>query len=358
MQHLTKRERITLLMIRGWGAAVQPYRTVINLFNETFRADRTGIAISTARNLVTKFEQTGTIDDMPKSGRPKSATNDDTSLDVLLSFTEDPHSSTRRISQQHNISKSSVHNVLKYANFHPFKVTLIHKLNEDDFDRRVEFCDDMMTRTVQNPNFPSNIVFSDEATFQFDGTCNRHNCRYWAETNPHWAREDKSQYPEKLNVWAGIFNNRIVGPFFIDGNLNAENYEEMLRNQIVPAIRRIAGDNFMNTWFQQDGAPAHYARDVRNLLDAVFVNRWIGRRGTIEWPARSPDLTPLDYFYWGYLKDRVYKTKPRNLVELRERIELESANISPEAIENVVNAFYHRLAYCQEVNGEQFEHLR
>ncbi|XP_014487594.1 PREDICTED: uncharacterized protein LOC106751251, partial [Dinoponera quadriceps] len=107
-----------------------------------------------------------------------------------------------------------------------------------------------------------------------------------------------------------------------------------------------------------DGAAAHYARDVRAYLDTVFINRWIGRRGTIEWPARSPGLTPLDYFCWGYLKDRVYKTKPQNLDKLQQRIVNESALIPTEIIKKAVGAFYHRLGYCQEVNGEQFEHLR
>jgi len=140
--------------------------------------------------------------------------------------------------------------------------------------------------------------------------------------------------------------------------LTAEKYEDMLRNQIVPAIREIAGDNFEDIWFQQDGAASHYGQDVRAYLDTVFRDRWIGRRGTIEWPARSPDLTPLDYFFLGYLKDRVYRTKPQNLAELQQRIVDESALIPIEIIGNAVGAFYQRLAYCQEVNGEQLEHLR
>ncbi|EFN62853.1 hypothetical protein EAG_00005, partial [Camponotus floridanus] len=66
--------------------------------------------------------------------------------------------------------------------------------------------------------------------------------------------EAHTQYPEKCNVWAGILNNQIIGPFFIEGNLTAAKYEEMLRNEIVPAVRQIVGDNFAQTWFQQDGA--------------------------------------------------------------------------------------------------------
>ena len=44
--------------------------------------------------------------------------------------------------------------------------------------------------------------------------------------------------------------------------------------------------------FQQDGATAHYAVSIRKWLDEHFPDRWIGHRGFVEWPARSPDLTP------------------------------------------------------------------
>lgn len=41
-------------------------------------------------------------------------------------------------------------------------------------------------------------------------------------------REDHTPYPQKVNVWVGIFNGRPVGPFFIEGNLTAQVYEAML----------------------------------------------------------------------------------------------------------------------------------
>lgn len=132
--------------------------------------------------------------------------------------------------------------------------------------------------------------------------------RYWADENPHWMRDCNTQYPQKVNVWAGILCNRIVGPFFIDGNLNAQKYVNMLNDEIIPAIQEIVEHAFDHVWFQQDGAQMHYALIVRNLLNNIFPRRWIGRRGALEWPPRSPNLT-LDFFYWGYLKSKVY-TKP------------------------------------------------
>ncbi|CAH0395505.1 unnamed protein product [Bemisia tabaci] len=71
--------------------------------------------------------------------------------------------------------------------------------------------------------------------------------------------------------------------------------------------------------FQQDGAPPHYALAVRAYLHNEFPGRWIGRRGPIEWPPRSPDLSPLDFFLWGHLISVIYQTTPANLAELRQR---------------------------------------
>ena len=48
--------------------------------------------------------------------------------------------------------------------------------------------------------------------------------------------------------------------------------------------------------FHQDGAAAHYSLRVRTWLHNKRPENWIGRGGPVEWPARSPDLTPCDFF--------------------------------------------------------------
>lgn len=59
----------------------------------------------------------------------------------------------------------------------------------------------------------------------------------------------------------------------------------------------------------------------------------------------------------GYLKDKVYNTKPQALDDLQNRIKIEIAEILDETLGNSGNSFHHRLACCQEVGGYQFEHL-
>lgn len=205
------------------------------------------------------------------------------------------------ISRAIGVSSSTVFRVLHKFKYHPYKVKLVQELNEDDFDRRLEFCESMTQFINNNPQLLNNICFSDECSFSLNGLVNRHNCRYWAESDPHIMREFHTQHPQKLNVWCGILGDHIVGPFFINGNLNGESYLELLREGVDPRITTIIenDDNLSEDLlvFQQDGAPPHYAMPVRQFLNETFPARWIGRRGQMmEWPPRSLDLTPLGFF--------------------------------------------------------------
>ncbi|GBP39652.1 hypothetical protein EVAR_25476_1 [Eumeta japonica] len=79
--------------------------------------------------------------------------------------------------------------------------------------------------------------------------------------------------------------------------------------------------------------------------------------GTISWPARSPDLNPLDVFYWGVLKEKVYSKPIESVAELRERISQAAEDInSPGYAQLITRSFLRRCRACIEADGKQFEH--
>lgn len=120
--------------------------------------------------------------------------------------------------------------ILKFIKFYPYKVKLVQKLNDDYPDRHLEFCDLMMGRIDAYQTSCLISFFSEEATFELSSQVNRHNFRYWSDSNPHWA---------------DILNDVLIGPIFIDGNLTAEKYKAILREPILPAIRQVTGENFV-----------------------------------------------------------------------------------------------------------------
>ncbi len=107
--------------------------------------------------------------------------------------------------------------------------------------------------------------------------------------------------------------------------------------------------------FQQDSAPPHFSKEVREWLNKNLNDRWIGRGGPISWAPRSPDLTTLDFYLWGYIKSNVYKTKVEDICQLKNRIEKEIKAIKKETLQNVFNDILKRLKFCIDVNGNTFE---
>ena len=93
----------------------------------------------------------------------------------------------------------------------------------------------------------------------------------------------------------------------------------------VFAIPQLETDN--DIWMQ-DCAPPHYCKIVRDLDDTFEM--CIGKRETIEWPPRSPDLPLCDYLIWGILKERVNSQGVCTKAGLRERINAEFAALNNE----------------------------
>ncbi|GFV24666.1 transposable element Tc3 transposase [Trichonephila clavipes] len=107
----------------------------------------------------------------------------------------------------------------------------------------------------------------------------------------------------------------------------------------------------MELWFQQDGATCHTARATIDLLKDTFGDRLISRFGPVNWRPRSCDLTPLDYFLWGYVKSLVYADKPQTLDHLEDNIRRVIADIRPQMLEKVIENWTSRLDCIRASRG-------
>ena len=75
-----------------------------------------------------------------------------------------------------------------------------------------------------------------------------------------------------------------------------------------------------NIQFQLDGAACHTAKAALDFLRTVFEERIISRRADVVWPTQNCNLTPLDYYLWGAVKDKYYAYKPETIDALRNNI--------------------------------------
>ncbi|GFT31814.1 hypothetical protein TNCV_2035471 [Trichonephila clavipes] len=104
----------------------------------------------------------------------------------------------------------------------------------------------------------------------------------------------------------------------------------MITNFFIPELNN---HDVQELWFEQNGATCHTARATIDLLKDTFGDRLSSRFGPVNWPPRSCDLTPLDYFLWGYVKSLVYADKPQTLDHLEDNIRRVTADIRPQMLE-------------------------
>ncbi|GFV57474.1 DUF4817 domain-containing protein [Trichonephila clavipes] len=137
------------------------------------------------------------------------------------------------------------------------------------------------------PDFHKRILFSDEAHFWLNGYVNKQNCRIWSEGNPQ-----NTVTSRKLTVWCALWAGGII-------------------------------------------------RSSKTMKATTPVN----------WPPRSCDLTPLDYFLW------VYADKPQTLDHLEDNIRHVIADIRPQMLEKVIENWTSRLDYIQSIRGSRMPEI-
>ena len=344
-------EYVDMLLVLG--ECHRNYRRAAILFEERYSIRKSHMAF---KRLEMRLRNTGRVSNISRT-RAAPVVNE-VNRNIVLNIIEGDHEvSSRQISADTGISQRSVLRILHKNKWHPYHVTLIHDLSTQDFHLRKEFCIWIQNKIRRSRSFLKNVLFSDEAIFRSNGNVNRHNLHYWSQDNPRWSRNVDNQHRWSLNVWCGLIDNCVIGPYFFEEKLTGKIYADFLMYELPLLVENVSERTLLRMWFQQDGAPPHYANISRNVANQLFGDKWIGRGGPIAWPPRSPDLTPLDFFLWGHLKNIVMSKVPTTKEDMKERIVAACRSVTPEMLRRVRESVQKRLQKCIEVDGRQFEHL-
>ncbi|GFU41513.1 DUF4817 domain-containing protein [Trichonephila clavipes] len=173
----------------------------------------------------------------------------------------------------------------------------------------------------------------------------------------------ENRAPSESQVLPLIFNKLgkyvfsaggIIGPYFLKNDeghnvtVNGDRYRAMITNFFIPELDN---HDVQELLFQQDGATCHTARATIDLLKDTFGDRLISLFEPVNWPPRSCDLTPVDYFLWGYVKSLVYANKPQTLDHLEDNLRRVIADIRPQMLEKVIENWTSSLDYIRASRG-------
>lgn len=355
MNSFSKEEKVNFIK---WYYSGLSFRDIRATF-PAFYPERPIPSLNTLHRIVSYFETNGTVNQMCKCQNERAGASLEKVEAILLSVEENKNVSLREMGKNLGMHFTTAQKILKTQSprVRSYKYQRHQEIFEEDKEKRMQFCETIMEMANADRNFVSRILFTDETRFSLSGKPNRQNYRYWSTQNQRLILQTHTQYRNSVNVWAGILGPHIIGPFFLPDRLTGAAYLNLLQEEVGPAINEMEID--YQFWYQHDGCPAHHTRDVVDYLNNTFPNRWIGRSGEINWPGRSPDLSPNDFFLWGHLHDRLYyggKTY-ENLDALKAAIIAECGQVSCYQLAASRRNFYDRLGYCSAVDGDLFEHL-
>ncbi len=227
---------------------------------------------------------------------------------------------------------------------------------------RLEFCHWFIQNCKEDQTFLSNLITSDEAIFSLNSEVNTHNVINYSpygQGHPDGHYIHRQQGAGQVLVWIGLTGDgRILGPHFVNGNLDSREYLRIIRYNVIQREFAALDINQENVWWQQDGAPAHTSNQTMQYLHGRFPGKVISKRGDFLWPPRSPDLAILDFFLWGYLKTKIWDVQrnmqPTTIDQLKNAIRRQCRDIPRDFI---LNAFQGMLARCNKCINAQGHHF-
>ncbi|KAJ4442082.1 hypothetical protein ANN_11948 [Periplaneta americana] len=137
---------------------------------------------------------------------------------------------------------------------------------------------------------------------------------------------------EKVDVDYRLKHNDLLANIVHRGNSSFRTIPGHVEKLFEPQLQQ---ENNMGIVFQQDGAPPHWATDVRDYLD--------------------DNLTPPDFFLWGFVKNDVYAQRLRDIHDLRAKIFSAFEKVTPEMLGHTWEELATRYELCRVRNGGQVE---
>ena len=326
--------------------------------------------LSSVKWLCNRIDKFGTIDRRPGSGRPRSATTDENQeiVDELICSQEEPgtHTHPQTIADDMNVSYASVQRMVKRSKTNQFKRVSTPQMDDACRTRRVDRASGLALKFGNNPRMIERAVFQDESNFSLQIPTNRQNNRVYfrgkkCDVPLENLYHESNSNTKKIMVSAALTWHGVTKPFFVNADgikVNAPLYLQHLKKELFPAIRKTYP---REDWiFIQDGASSHTSNLVQDFLQENLHRRHVRKQ---EWPPKSPDSNPLDFYFWSRVKRKVYEgrhnrpfTSERELIERIKSVWDEFATNKVE-IRKAMKQFVPRLKAVEEKQGHSIKTL-
>ncbi|KAK3550047.1 hypothetical protein QTP86_019146 [Hemibagrus guttatus] len=269
-----------------------------------------GLPRTTVRAIIYKWRKHGTVENLPRSGRPTKITPR-AQRQLIQEVTKDPTTTSKELQASLASVKVSVHDS-----------TIRKRLGKNGLHGRVPRRKPLLSKK----NIKARLSF---ARKHLDDPQD-----FWENTL--WTDETKI-----VMVW-GCFAASGPGRLaVINGTMNSAVYQKILKENVRPSVSDL---KLKRTWvLQQDNNPKHTSKSTSEWLKK-------NKMKTLEWPSQSPDLNPIEML-WHDLKKVVHARKPSNVAELQQFCKDEWAKIPPQRCNRLIASYRKRLIAVVAAKG-------
>ena len=138
-------------------------------------------------------------------------------------------------------------------------------------------------------------------------------------------------------------------------------YKDQVIDRFLADLQTVCdfkGLDYHQQMFQQEGGTVHTGKGSLQYLDQHLPSTLISRYAALPYPARSPDLTPLDSHLWGIVKSTCLSDpKPITIEQLKLNVESVISSISDDSLRAMIDNIRQRMELCLAQNGAHIEHV-
>lgn len=336
-------------MAKTKETTLEERKIIVKLHND-LKSERKIAAIvgkprTTIHYIISRYNQTGTLNSKPRSGRPPKVTDRLTNA-IVREAKVNPKIAATKIatnvagSVNIKITPQTVRNILHKKGLRSrvsrrkFYVSKVNKT------KRMKFA---VGHADKPQTYWNKIIWSDESKFELFKS--KGKVLVWRENGT--ALKPKNLTPTvkygggSVMVWGCMSASGVGKLVFIDGKMDQYVYKNILEENLLASARKL---NIEADWiFQHDNDPKHTARSVKNWLAANVDS-------VLEWPPQSPDLNPIEHL-WEVLDKKIRKTTISNIAELKTVIQNEWNKISADETSKLVNSMPKRLQAVRKAKG-------